>query len=142
MHGMFHKILIPLDFTEANEPAVRLALESAAGPGSEIVLLHVIETLYDVPFEEMRHFYDRLERRAKERLDAAAEPFRAAGLAVEQEVIFGRRVEQILGFARDKEVDLILLSSHRLGSGRPLASLGTISHQVAILATCPVLLVK
>jgi len=49
---MFHKILVPLDFTAENQAALRLAREMAVRDGAQILLLHVIETLQDVSFEK------------------------------------------------------------------------------------------
>lgn len=138
---MFRKILVPLDFTPENEPALRLAAELAAG-GAEVVLLHVVETLQDVSFDEMKDFYERLEARARLKLGEAAAPLRAAGAQVREEVVYGRRAELIVAHAEAGGHDLILLSSHRVGPDRPPSGLGTISHRVAVLAGCPVLLVK
>jgi len=139
--AMFKKILIPLDFTAENRAALDLAREMAERDDIEIRLLHVIKTIADVPFEEMRDFYERLERRARTQLEAAAAGFPNPE-AVPQEVVYGRRAETIVSYAAQHGMDLILLSSHRVGPERPLAGIGTISHQVAVLAECPVLLVK
>jgi universal stress protein A len=138
---MFHKILVPLDFTEENQAALKLAREMATRDGAQILLLHVIETLQDVSFEEMRDFYERLERRARTKLAQAAASFDDPA-AIHQDVVYGRRPEAIVAHAAEHGTDLILLSSHRLGAERPLAAIGTISHKVAVLAECPVLLVK
>jgi nucleotide-binding universal stress UspA family protein len=138
---MFKKILVPLDFTEENQSALALAREMAARDGALILLLHVIETIHDVPFEEMRSFYERLEKRARTKLEEAAAGFAGAGAPVRQDVVYGRRAETIVSYAAEHGMDLILLSSHRASPERP-ASIGTISHKVAVLAHCPVLLVK
>jgi len=138
---MFHKILVPLDFTEENRAALKLAREMAARDGASIVLLHVIETIQDVSFEEMRGFYERLERRAQTKLAEAIAGF-ADPAAVRQDVVYGRRAEAIVGYAAENGMDLILLSSHPIGPERPHAAIGSISHKVAVLAACPVLLVK
>jgi nucleotide-binding universal stress UspA family protein len=150
---MFRKILVPLDFTEENEPAVALAVEMAERDGAEALLLHVVALIRGVPFEEMRDFYSKLERRAIEQLAEVSDRFRKRGVAVRQEVVFGHRAERILAHAREQGADLILLSSHRvspgdvtgtgIGAGNgPLAALGSISHRIAVFAECPVLLVK
>ena len=138
---MFHKILVPLDFTDENRAALDLAREMTDRYDAEIRLLHVIETIADVPFEEMRDFYERLERRARTRLEEAAANL-ANPEAVPQDVVYGRRAETIVSYAAENGMDLILLSSHRVGPERPLNAIGSISYKVAVLAECPVLLVK
>src|SRR4051812_8643182 len=89
---MFHKILVPLDFTAENRAALELAREMTDRDDAEVRLLHVIETIADVPFEEMRDFYERLERRARTRLEEAAAGF-SNPEAVPQDVVYGRRAE-------------------------------------------------
>ena len=42
---MFSRLLVPLDFTDKNEAAVTIALETARRDGAEVTLLHVIETI-------------------------------------------------------------------------------------------------
>jgi len=139
---MFRKILVPLDFTEENEAALKAAGELAGREGTELTLLHVIETLRDVSFEEMRDFYERLEKRAARKLgEAAAGLAGAAASAVRQDVVYGQRAEQIVAYAAERGMDLILLSSHKPGA-KPSSPLGAISHRVAVFASCPVLLVK
>ena len=50
--------------------------------------------------------------------------------------------EEILRFAVDEEVDLIVLASHRLDPSKPGDGWSTLSYRIGILAPCPVLLVK
>ncbi len=138
---MFHRILIPLAFNDENEAAIRVGCDLAQREGSEVLLLHVVETIRGIPFEEMRDFYERLERRAETELGAVAERFRALPVEVKSDVVFGARAEQIVSYAQERGADLIVLSSHPASPDSP-ASLGTISHRVALFASCPVLLVK
>ena len=59
-----------------------------------------------------------------------------------EEVIFGDRAHEIVRYAMERGVDLIVLSSHRIDLGNPSAGWGTVSYKVGILSQCPVLLVK
>jgi universal stress protein A len=45
-------------------------------------------------------------------------------------------------YADEQEVDLLLLSSHQVDRDHPALGWGTISYRIAIMARCPVLLVK
>ncbi|HYM61510.1 MAG TPA: universal stress protein, partial [Thermoanaerobaculia bacterium] len=65
-----------------------------------------------------------------------------ARAAVATKVVIGDRVERILQFAAANDVGLIVLSSHKVDARRPGKGLDTISYKVAILAACPVMLVK
>ena len=71
-----------------------------------------------------------------------AAKLRKAGLRVEEKVLFGNRVEEIVKSAAESRADLIVLGSHKVDLRRPGHGFGTISYKVGILAQCPVLLVK
>ncbi|HEV7785799.1 MAG TPA: universal stress protein [Thermoanaerobaculia bacterium] len=141
---MFRKILVPVDFTEKNEPALRTALEIAGRVegGSEVLLLHVIEAIEHLEEGEMADFYRSLETRATARLFTLQERFKAAGVAVRQELLIGKRAETIVRYAEDREMDLVILSSHKVDRDHPALGLGTLSYRIAIVVRCPVLLVK
>ncbi|HEY4587573.1 MAG TPA: universal stress protein, partial [Thermoanaerobaculia bacterium] len=73
---MFRKILVPVDFTEKNEAALDSAAQIAGGSdleGSEVTLLHVVETIEHIDFNEMSDFYRGLENRASAKLFALVE---------------------------------------------------------------------
>jgi universal stress protein A len=142
---MFRKILVPVDFTEKNEVALKSAIEIAGrsdGEGSEIDLLHVVETIDHIDFNEMSEFYRGLETRAAARIFKLEEGLKGQGLRVRNEVLFGKRAETIVRYAEEKAVDLMILSSHQVDRDHPALGWGTISYRIAIVARCPVLLVK
>lgn len=136
---MFQRILVPTDLTARADRAFEIALQ-VAGPKAEVTLLHVIETVPGVSFDELKTFYLQLEQKAR---TAMAQVTRRAGVDVRvvDEVVFGRRAEEIVRFAADREVDLIVLASHRVDPSHE-RDWGTISYKVGILSPCPVLLVK
>jgi nucleotide-binding universal stress UspA family protein len=141
---MFRKILLPVDFTEKNEAALTSALEIAGRSemGSEVTLLHVIETIEHLEPGEMADFYRSLETRATARLFTLQDRFKEAGATVRQELIIGPRAETIVRYAEDREMDLVILSSHKVDRDHPALGFGTLSYRIAIVVRCPVLLVK
>lgn len=138
---MFETILVPVDLTPKNARAIEIAGELAGERGAEVTLLHVVETL-DLPWEEVEDFYRRLEQRARTEMEGMCEPLRNSGVSHRCEVAFGKRAEEVVAHAAKHEFDLIVLSSHRIDLANPSASWTTLSYKVAILAQCPVLLVK
>lgn len=140
--SMFRQILVPVNLTEADLAAVAAARDLAAQSGGSVTLLHVIETIRDVPFEDLEDFYQRLEEKARREMQELSEPLSAAGVEVEQGIVYGRRAREIVAFAEQREIDLIVLTSRRPDPGNMQEIWGNISHQVAILSTCPVLLIK
>lgn len=140
---MFRNILVPVDFTLKNEASLNTALDLVRGQDSaKVTLLHVIETIEHVEFEEMKDFYHGLETRAAAKLFGMEERFKAAEVPVYHEILYGKRAEAIVNHAEEREMDLIVLSSHKVDRDHPALSVGTISYRIAIVARCPVLLVK
>ncbi len=138
---MFEKILVPVDLSDGNLRAIETSRDLALETGGEVTLIHVIEML-DLPFEELAAFYDRLEKKAVKAMRELVEPVRAAGVQVHQQIEYGKRAETIVEFAEEKDVDLIILNSHRVRLDDPASGWATLSYKIAILAQCPVLLVK
>ena len=138
---MFNRILLPVDLTDKNEAALSAACKLLTESGTA-VLLHVIETIADAPFEDMQDFYQRLEEKARSGMSSLAASLTSEDLAVEQQVIYGRRAPDIVSFAQENTIDLIVMTSRNLDPSRPETAWVSISHQVAVLARCPVLLLK
>ena len=72
---MFQRILVALDFTEKNLRALEIAREAAIQSKASVVLLHVIETVEHVPFQELKNFYTKLEGTARELRESTGFPF-------------------------------------------------------------------
>src|SRR5436190_17811894 len=139
---MFQRILVPVDLSDKSLTAVDVAYDMAAQWDSEVTLLHVIETVEHVAFEEMKDFYARLETSAQTGLQECAERFTMNDMRVNQVVIYGHRTEQIVDFAIKNDIDLIITASHRIDPDRPGHDWSSISYAVAIMSPCPVLPLK
>ncbi len=139
---MFRHILVPTDLTEKSERATQIAVKIAAHDSSKVTLLHVIEIIEDTDCDQFNEFYHKLGRRAQRKMDKIISQYGDSPLAIEREVVYGRRAKAIVDFAEDREVDLIVMSSHRIDKENPSLGWGSISHKVGILAQCPVMLVK
>jgi nucleotide-binding universal stress UspA family protein len=138
---MFQRVLVPLDLSERHSRAVEMAAR-LADPASPIVLMHVIAEIEGVVPEELDEFYAGLRSRAQEVLQRHADALVAKGRQSRIEICVGRRGAEILRMAETEGCDLIVLSSHQIDPDRPGGGLGTLSHQVALLAPCDVLLVR
>lgn len=136
---MYQKILIAVDLTEKNKQAVAAARDLAR-EGTEVTLLHVIETIEDVPFEELKGFYEPIEQRAHQTFDELTAEGFGPGVDLTMRVAYGKRAREIVTYAEEIGADLIVLGSHAVDRERP--GVTTVSYQVAVLATCSVLLVK
>jgi len=139
---MYDKILIPVDLSSANEAVFSQALELASAGKTDIILLHVIETLQDDEPGEMDDFYDELREDADAKMKEWAGAMADEGFEVQAAITYGERGPEITRVAEENDVDLIVQRSHRLRREDENPNVGTVSHQVAIFAPCSVLLVR
>jgi len=139
---MFEHILVPVDFTPKNKKALEITLQIAGSEKVRVSLLHVVEIIEDATFGEFGEFYSGLEKRAEKKMAGLVAFCENHGAQVTDKIAFGNRVQEILKYATDTEVDLIVMSSHKLHLEEPSRDWGTISYKIGILSQCPVLLVK
>ena len=136
----FSKILVPVDLTDKTVQAIDAVRNLVAADG-DVVLLHVIEGL-DAPFDQMSDFYEKLQADAQARIAEHVERLAKDGVNAHAIIRIGNRAREIARFSREDGFDLMILSSHRLDPADLTHGLMTISHQVAIAAACPVLLLR
>jgi universal stress protein A len=139
---MFQKILVPVDLTDVHQPALDIAARLAEGNDGEVTLLHIVEVIAEMWAAEDREFHTRLEQRARDHLARLGHFLETRGVSRREEVVFGNRAPEIVRYATEVGIDLIVLKSHRIDLQNPSAGWGTVSYKVGILAQCPILLVK
>ncbi|MEZ4864559.1 MAG: universal stress protein [Caldilineaceae bacterium] len=139
---MFHHIVVPVDFTARNKQALDLAVNLAIMSQARVTLLHVIELMQNAVFEDFADFYATLATEADTKLQALVAPYAETTITIDQRVIYGDRVREILRLIQDEKVDLLVMSSHQIDPTDPARGWGSISHKIGILAPCPVLLMK
>ncbi|HEX8493976.1 MAG TPA: universal stress protein [Pyrinomonadaceae bacterium] len=141
-------LLLPTDFSECANYALSYAASFAREAGASIICVHVIETVvptvgYSGVTEPlpMADISEQLEESATRELPKIARQEECSGLAVEQVITHGDAASEIVRVAKERKVDLIVISSHgRTGLGRML--FGSTAEQVVRHAPCPVLVVK
>ena len=138
---MFKNVLLPVDLGPGHEAAVDLALRLLGPAGGHVTLVHVIEVIAGLSRQDAPGFYGRLEDAAHRQLDQYLKRKGAAHVAAKR-VVYGDRSAEVLRLADECGADLIVLRSHRIDPRDPSAGWATLSHKIAALAACPVLLVK
>jgi nucleotide-binding universal stress UspA family protein len=139
---MYRNILIPVDLSRKGAVAVAAATDVADPTEASITLLHVIETLQDVEYDELETFYRRIKEKAEKTLGSWTDELSARGFEAGAEIVFGRRGPEILRYADERNVDLIVMTSQALDREHPGEGFGTLSHQLAALSRCSVLLAR
>ncbi|KPQ07113.1 MAG: universal stress protein family protein [Rhodobacteraceae bacterium HLUCCA12] len=145
---MFSKILVPFDGSSSAEEAIRIAAELAKLTDAEMVLLTVYRhhSMLEASFSMVRpsepgNMDEIMRKHAQEVAEHGKAVAREAGAPkVRAFIKSGPPARTIVAWARDKDVDLIVLGSRGLGSVEGYL-LGSVSHKVTGLAKCPVLVV-
>ena len=141
-------ILLPTDFSDCAGYAVSFATSLARQMGASVLCLHVVEPIVPaVGFTPMAEplpvtdLNDQLEESATRELPKIIERPEFAGLNVEEAIAHGEAAAEIVRVAKERRIDLIVISSHgRAGLGRIL--FGSTAESVVRHAPCPVLVVK
>ncbi len=141
-------ILLPTDFSDCANFALPYAAGIARATGASLLVVHVVETVVPaVGYSGMSEplpiadISEQLEESAEREMPRVAEREECAGLNVEEMIVHGDAATEIVRVARERRVDLIVISSHgRTGLGRIL--FGSTAEAVVRHATCPVLVVK
>ena len=139
---------MPTDFSECGNFALSYAASLARTFNAKIICVNVIEPIVPtVGYSGMTEplpiadITEQLEDSAERELPKLAECDECEGIDVEELVVHGEAASEIVRVAKDREVDLIVISSHgRTGLGRIL--FGSTAEAVVRHATCPVLVVK
>jgi nucleotide-binding universal stress UspA family protein len=139
---MFQHILVPLDLTERHQPAVQAAVNLAKQNHGEVTLLHVIESIHGLPEDELRSFYNRIEKTASAHLERIGKQLTDQRVPWDSKLVIGSRVKEVVNFAAEHKSDLIVLTAPQVDPMQPGSGWASLSWKFAMLAHCPVLLVK
>lgn len=139
---MFKKLMVPVDLSNRHEKALKTAIELATLAGGEVTLLHVVEVPHGFPVEEDPEFYRRLENISHDHLSRMADRLREQGVSCRYAVRLGESGPEVLRFAAEEGMELIVLSSHPIDPKSPGAGWLSLSYLIGIGAPCNVLLIK
>lgn len=137
------KILVPTDFSAHSTDALRYACTLAEQFHSEVHLLHVVE-LMPITYYEGAIFTQESETRMREAaaslLHKQPESPWKESLKFNFEVRQGTPFHEIVTYAKDNDIDLIVQGTHgRTGLGHVL--LGSVAERVVRKSPCAVLTV-
>ena len=138
---MFKHILVPMDLSDRHHQALEVAACLARESHGEVTLLHVIDIIPGA-WPQDHDFYKRIAELAHNHLASFGRSLEAGQVLGRKEIVYGQRAHEIVCYALEAGIDLIVLTSRRIDPNDPNAGWGPVSHQVGILAQCPVLLVK
>jgi nucleotide-binding universal stress UspA family protein len=144
MNTAIKKILMPVDFTEASETVISKATTLAKLLKADLLLLHVVayngfgfsilpESKNDLPT------ITELEKAVSKKMDEMqAEIRKRHGITVEVYVSTGNVDTEVIDFAKNKKIDLIIMGTHG-ASGYKEMFIGSNAQRVVTLSDVPVL---
>ncbi|MDX1530288.1 MAG: universal stress protein [Rhodothermales bacterium] len=137
------RILVPLDFSELAEEGLLYARELADKFGAELDVVHVVEEPAFPSFYKLgaMRIYGMVPDQEKLAWTALRKRFSPDEEGVRLHVLRGAAESEIVRYATDRKVDLVVLTSHGL-TGLQHVLLGSVAEKVTRHAPCPVLLVK
>ena len=138
----FHirKILVPVDFSEHSQKALRYALAFAGQFGAEVTLVHIVEQMVypgDWMYPPLAATDFSTDKRAEmiQRLRALDAK---SGVKTQHVVRMGRAWQEVIEIAREQKADMIILATHGY-TGLKHALLGSVAEKIVRHAPCPVL---
>ncbi len=141
------KILFPTDFSETSEEATKYAVSFARDCKAKLYALHVVnEKVFTeglnlprvVSVEELEK---EMTLEAKKRLQTLVPEEERAGLDWEPVIRQGEPFLEIIRFAKENDIDLIVIGTHGR-SGFEHIIFGSTAEKVVRKAPCPVLSVR
>ena len=141
---MYKKILAPLDGSEFSECSLEHVRTVATGcQVPEVILLRVVEPVretYELGEDWRRDVEGKAQAEAKDYLAKVADDLKKGGVAAETTVVSGQPAEVILDYAKQNQVELIIMSTHGR-SGVSRWAFGSVADRVLRHSAVPVLIV-
>ncbi len=142
------KILVPTDFSEFSQPALTYGCAIAARFDAQLHLLHVVpDPAMLVPeshafsVEAMQAQSAALVADARQQIEQLPPDGWDNGQPIAREVRTGAVFLEIIGYAREHEIDLLVIGTHgRTGLMHVL--MGSVAEKIVRKSPCPVLTVK
>jgi universal stress protein A len=141
------RILVPIDFSAPSRAALTYAAGLADKFGAELILLNVVQdltvffpdavTVTPVPLPPSAQMTEAV----REGLTRFLQGSKLGERKVREEIREGTPAAEVVAFAQEADVDLIVMGTHGRG-GLSHMLLGSVTEKVVRTAPCPVLTVR
>lgn len=163
----YSKILVPLDSSKPSETALEHAIKIAQMSGVSanttinVILLHVIQetpvpSSFGVGLLKSKKTGDmisleqylkdvalELKVEIKKKIEEKIEKYRnIETVSLESQVLIGNPSDEIIKFANDEKVNLIIMGTTGLTGIKKIMAIGSVARNVSEKANCPVMLVR
>ena len=142
------KILLPIDFSKASTVLLPSALAFAEKYGARLFILFVAEdpfTYSGIPANTDllpdQYFEDMVPRAQRKMATFVKDNMGKSSLDIEEVVLSGHPAEEIISYAKQKKMDLLIIGSHGF-KGFEKFVFGSVAEKVIKMAPCPVLTIN
>lgn len=141
------RILVTTDFSEFGEEAMRYACEFAETFGAQLHILHAVEppavaySEFGIGYIGVQELEEDLKRGAEAKLNTFPEPRWQGKFEVVRAVPVGTAFVEIVRYAKENDIDLIVIGTHGRGAIAHML-MGSTAEKVVRKASCPVLTVR
>lgn len=140
-------VLVPTDFSETSDLALKYGKAFAAAFGATLHVVHIIEEPYGQPWAveaygfSLAALQDEWIKEARSRMDTILSEDERKSLTAVTTTVLGHPVMEILRYAKDNAIDLIVMGTHGRG---PLGKvvMGSVAERLVRKSPCPVLTVR
>jgi nucleotide-binding universal stress UspA family protein len=142
---MYKRILLPLDGSAVAEQSLPHAVAQAARFDAELVLLRALTPLprpATIPEATIQKTEAATARTAGDYLERVAAETSAEGIRTTVVLVHGTPHEQILGYAEENRIDLIVICTRGQSGFLSRWLMGSVSDRVVRGARVPVLVVR
>jgi nucleotide-binding universal stress UspA family protein len=137
-----HRILVPIDFSDTSNAAVTYGIALARNFTARLFVLHVgDQARMDLDTEFPLGLDGAVEDAVRERLLKILSPAEQRDLKPEFAVRPGVPAGEIVQYAKEQDIDLIVMGTHGRGFVGH-AVMGSVAEKVVRTAPCPVLTVR
>lgn len=141
------KILYATDFSDLSAWAFQYAVSLAVKYGAELHCVHVVDDSYqywltfDVAMVPAGLAMEELTAAAERQLGKFLDGKLPAGIPTTRRLLRGRPFVEIIRYARENDVGMIVVGTHGWGALRQ-ALMGSVADKVVRKSPCPVLAVR
>ena len=161
----YNKIVVPVDSSKPSETAHAITIAQMSGVSANttinVILLHVIQEM-PVPAtfgvglfksektgdmstleQYLKDVTLEIKAEIKKKIEEKIERYRnIENVSLESQVLIGNPSDEIIKFANDEKVDLIIMGTTGLTGIKKIIAIGSVARNVSEKAKCPVMLVR
>lgn len=143
---LLQRILVASDFSETSALAVSYAIEMAEKFNAELHVVNVLETPLPLMVDGIAwlppEIIEAADKCAASRLERTIPAEARQQLAVTLHLCRGAPFLEIIQYARDPQIDLIVMGTHGRRGAIAHVLLGNVAEKVVRKAPCPVLTIR